>query len=65
MGIMDSLKGLFGGKSAAVTDKVHDAIDTAADKADDVTGGKATGQIDSAADKAKDIAGDAVDGAAE
>ncbi len=65
MGIMDTLKGMFGGKSDAVTDKVHGGIDAAADKADQATGGKATGQIDSAADKAKDVAGDAIDGAAE
>lgn len=62
MGIMDTLKGLLGGKGSAVADKVEGAIDTAADKVDDVTGGKHAGMIDSAADKAKDVAGDALDG---
>ena len=39
----------------ANADKVDDAIDKAADLADDRTGGKHTGNIDKAADAAKDF----------
>lgn len=56
MSFIDTLKGLLGkGKEAASqnADKVHDAIDKAADVADDKTGGKYTEQIDKAADAVK------------
>ncbi|MEV0270225.1 MAG: antitoxin [Hamadaea sp.] len=36
-------------------DKLKEHVDTAAGKADDVTGGKLTGGIDKASDAAKDI----------
>ncbi len=61
MGIMDTLKGMLGGKGSDIADKLEGTIDAAADKADDVTGGKASGAIDSAAEKAKDVVGDAVE----
>ena len=62
MGILDTLKGMLGGKASTVTDKVDDAIDTAADKADQATGGKATDAIDAAAEKAKDVAAEHLEG---
>ena len=65
MGIMDTLKGMLGGKGSDVADKLEGTIDAAADKADDVTGGKASGAIDSAAEKAKDVVGDAEDDSGE
>lgn len=61
MGIMDTLKGMLGGKASAVTDKVGDAIDTAADKADAATGGKAGDAIGGAAEKAKDAVENVLD----
>jgi hypothetical protein len=61
VGIMDTLKGMLGGKADMVTDKADAAIDAAADKADDVTGGKASGIIDGAADKAKDAVDEATE----
>ena len=51
MGIMDKVKGLLGQHE----EKVDDAIDKAADLADDKTDGKHTDKIDAAADKAKDV----------
>jgi len=51
MGLLDKVKGLLG------DDKVEDAIDKAADVADDKTGGKYADHIDAGADKAKDIVG--------
>ena len=51
MGLMDKVKGLLGQHE----DKVDDAIDKAADVADDKTGGEHTDKIDAAADKAKDV----------
>lgn len=51
MGFMDKVKGLLGQHE----DKVDDAIDKAADVADDKTGGEHTEKIDAAADKAKDV----------
>ena len=69
MGILDTLKGMFGGKAAGaasgITDKANDAIDAAADKADSVTGTKLGGAVDGAADKAKDAVGDVADKATE
>jgi hypothetical protein len=57
MGFMDKVKGLLGQHE----DKVDDAIDKAADVADDKTGGEHTDKIDDAADTAKDV----VDGLAD
>jgi hypothetical protein len=51
MGLMDKVKGLLGQHE----DKVDDAIDKAADVADEKTGGEHTDKIDAAADKAKDV----------
>lgn len=51
MGFLDKAKDLI----ADNADKVDDAIDKAADLADDRTGGKHTGNIDKAADAAKDF----------
>ena len=51
MGLMDKVKGLLGQHE----EKVDDAIDKAADIADDKTDGKHTDKIDAAADKAKDV----------
>ena len=51
MGLMDKLKGMVGGNKK----QVDKGIDTAADKAQDMSGHKADAQIDSAADKAKDV----------
>jgi hypothetical protein len=53
MGLLDKVKGLLGQNS----DKVEDAIDKAADAADDKTGGKYADKIDAGADKAKDVVG--------
>ena len=52
MGLLDSLKGLFGGK----TDDTQSGIDEAADLADDTTGGDHTEHIDEGADLAGDQA---------
>ena len=56
MGLLDKLKGLTG-KAADLAvehqDKIDDAVDKAADIADDKTGGKHTDTIDSAADGVK------------
>jgi len=65
MGIMDTLKGLVGGKAEMVTEQVESAIDAAAEKADDATGGKAGEHIEGAAEKAKDVVGDVVEDASE
>jgi len=62
---MDTLKGMLGGKGSDVADKLEGTIDAAADKADDVTGGKASGAIAAAAEKAKDVVGDAEDDSGE
>ena len=51
MGLMDKLKGVVGGNKK----QIDKGIDTAADKAQDVTDHKADAQIDAAADKAKDV----------
>jgi hypothetical protein len=51
MGLMDKLKGLVGGNKT----QVDKGIDTAADKAQDMTGHKADAQIDTGAEKAKDV----------
>ena len=51
MGLMDKLKGMVGGNKK----QVDKGIDTAADKAQDMSGHKADAQIDSAADQAKDV----------
>ncbi|ABG96817.1 hypothetical protein OPAG_02507 [Rhodococcus opacus PD630] len=56
MSFVDTLKGLLGkGREAASqnADKVHGAIDKAADVADSKTGGKYSDKIDKAADAAK------------
>ena len=50
MGLMDTVKGWFGGNK----DKVKGGIDKAGDVVDDKTGGKFSGQVDSAQDAAKD-----------
>jgi len=49
MGLFDKIKSAISGN----TDKANDAIDKAADVADDKTGGKYSDKIDSAADQAK------------
>jgi hypothetical protein len=51
MGILDKAKSLIGKNEA----KVDDAIDKAADFADDKTGGKHSDKIEDVADKAKDV----------
>ncbi len=51
MGLMDTIKGWFGGNK----DQVDKGIDTAADKAQDMSGHKADAPIDAAAEKAKDV----------
>ncbi|MCB1246202.1 MAG: antitoxin [Acidimicrobiia bacterium] len=56
MGFMDKAKGLLKGNKGSV----DDAVDKAADMADDKTGGKYTEQIDTGADKAKDALDDFV-----
>ncbi len=64
MGLMDKLKGLTGSASKTVADneeKIDDAIDKAADFADDKTGGKHTDKIDKAADAAKSAVDKIVD----
>ncbi len=61
MGIMDTLKGLIGGKKDLVTDKANDAIDATAGKVDDATGGKLGDAVDTGAEKAKDAVTDVVD----
>lgn len=65
MGLMDTLRGLFGGKTSAVTEKAEQAIDTTADKANEATGGKFEGAVDTGAEKAKDVVSDAVEDADE
>lgn len=62
MGIMDTLKGMLGGKADMVTEKAGGAIDAAANKANEATGGKAGGMIEGAADKAKGAVDDATGG---
>ncbi len=51
MGLFDKAKKLAEDNS----DKLEDAIDKAADIADDKTGGDHTDKIEAAADKAKDL----------
>lgn len=51
MGLMDKLKGMVGGNKK----QVDKGIDTAADKAQDMTGHKADAPIDTAADQAKGV----------
>jgi len=51
MSILDKLKGLLKGKG----EQANNAIDKAADFADDKTGGKYTEKIDDVADKAKEV----------
>jgi hypothetical protein len=53
MGLMDTVKGWFGGNK----DTVKGGIDKAGDAVDDKTGGKFVGQVD----KGQDMASDAVD----
>jgi MT0933-like antitoxin protein len=53
MGLMDTVKGWFGGNK----DTVKGGVDKAGDAVDDKTGGKFTGQVD----KGQDMAKDAVD----
>jgi uncharacterized protein YjbJ (UPF0337 family) len=53
MGLMDTVKGWFGGNK----DTVKGGIDKAGDAVDDKTGGKLESQVD----KAQDAATDAVD----
>jgi hypothetical protein len=50
MGLMDTVKGWFGGNK----DKAKGGIDKAGDVVDDKTEGKSTGQVDQAQDAAKD-----------
>jgi hypothetical protein len=50
MGIMDSIKGLFGGKKT----EVKSAVDKGADMATDKLGEQHAGTVDKAADMAKD-----------
>jgi hypothetical protein len=50
MGLMDTVKGWFGGNK----DTVKGGIDKAGDAVDDKTGGKYTGQVDKAQETAKD-----------
>jgi MT0933-like antitoxin protein len=54
MGLMDTIKKAFRGKS----DEVSGGIDKAADVVDDKTGGKHTDTIDGVAEKAKDVVAD-------
>jgi hypothetical protein len=68
MGLLDKVKGMFGGKSAgdsSVTDTAKDVVqgneetikqgvDTAADKAGDVVPDEHAGKVDQAAEKGKD-----------
>ncbi len=57
MGLFDKLKGVKAKAADAVDEheeKIDDAIDKAADFADEKTGGKHTDKIEKAADKAKD-----------
>jgi hypothetical protein len=49
MGLMDTVKGWFGGNK----DTVKGGIDKAGDVVDDKTGGKFEGQVDKAQDTAK------------
>jgi uncharacterized protein YjbJ (UPF0337 family) len=49
MGLLDTVKGWFGGSK----DKVKGGIDKVADTVDDKTGGKFSGQVDKAQDTAK------------
>ena len=53
MGLMDTIKGWFGGNK----DTVNSGIDKAGDVVDDKTGDKFVGQVD----KGQDVAKDAVD----
>ncbi|MEV6969636.1 hypothetical protein AB0M47_31425 [Hamadaea sp. NPDC051192] len=57
MGISDKIADAVDKVSDKVggDDKLKEHVDTAADKADDATGGKASGGIDKAADAAKDV----------
>jgi hypothetical protein len=50
MGLMDTVKGWFGGNK----DKVKGGVDTAGDVVDDKTDAKFSGQVDTAQDAAKD-----------
>ena len=54
MGFLDKVKGLAGQHA----DKVEQAIDKAADMADEKTGGKYTDQIDKGVESAKGFVGD-------
>jgi hypothetical protein len=58
MGILDKARALIGKNE----EKVDDAIDKAADFADDKTGGKHTDKIEGVADKAKDVVEKLADG---
>jgi MT0933-like antitoxin protein len=51
MGLMDTIKGWFGGNK----DKMKGGIDKVGDTVDDKTGGKFSGKVDPAQDKAKDV----------
>jgi hypothetical protein len=57
MGLMEKVKGMFGGHEA----QAKSGVDKAADVADDKTGGKYSDQIDMGADKAKEGIDDLTD----
>jgi hypothetical protein len=54
MGFLDKIKDLVGGNA----DKAKDGVDTAADMADDKTGGQHTDKIDMGADKVNEVIDD-------
>jgi hypothetical protein len=69
MGLLDKVKGLFGGKGSADTggvsdlvkgkeDTIKSGIDTAADKTGGVVPDQHADKVDQAADKAKDAVDD-------
>lgn len=55
MGLFDKFKKKAKGAAEEHGEKIEDAVDKAADFADDKTGGKYTDKIESGADKAKDF----------
>ena len=70
MGLLDTVKGWFGGNKAKVqdtvasqSDTIKSGIDKGGDVVDDKTGGKVSGQVDAAQDKAKDVVDDVGGGA--
>lgn len=54
MGILDSIKGLFGKHE----ETIDGGVDKAADAVDDKTGGKYSEHVDTATDKAHDVIDD-------